>query len=274
VTHGERWAHDLLAGLHSARYRPRAWIRFLAASFERARERRLLHRRAHRQTLALETAGLAAWAAVGASGRPVLGAAGAAWWLGVTVMLDWHLGMLERPDGSPTRGLGPANTLTLARLAVVPLLPLLTPPALAVALLAVGGLDVLDGRIAGARDEVTRLGFWLDGVADGALLGTAAVVAARAGLLPWWATGLVVARYVVPWISIATIYFAAKPPAHRRRQATLLPGFVLFAGLVLAMLAAPAATVLVVVGSIGTVAALATSAWLEESSQWRPLRSE
>jgi hypothetical protein len=71
MTAGRVWTQELLGALRRQRYRPRAWIAFLAASFARARATRAERRREHRQTLALGAAGLAAWIAV-AGVRPWL----------------------------------------------------------------------------------------------------------------------------------------------------------------------------------------------------------
>lgn len=100
-------------------------------------------------------------------------------------MLDWHLGMLERPDGRPLHGLGVANRLSLARAAIVPVLVVLPPTALAALLFAAGASDILDGWIARSRDEVTTLGFWLDPAVDRWVLTVAAVAAARVDRLPF-----------------------------------------------------------------------------------------
>jgi hypothetical protein len=124
VTEGERWTREALAELRADGFRPGAWRRFIARSRVRAREQRQARGREHRQTLLLAAIGVVAWSAVGLSGRPLLALIGVGWWLLVWLMLDWHLGLLERPDGTPLASLGPANALTLLRLAVVPALPL------------------------------------------------------------------------------------------------------------------------------------------------------
>ena len=54
--------------------------------------------------------------------------------------------------------------------------------------------DVADGRIARRRDQVTRFGVMADPIADKALVGTALVGMSLLGLLPWWATAVVLAR--------------------------------------------------------------------------------
>lgn len=273
MTDGERWARELLAELRRDGYRPGGWARFLARSLERARERRRERPRARLEALLLGAAVLSAWAAVALAGRPQLAAAGVAWWALVALMADWHLGMLERPDGRPLDRLGVPNVLCLLRLAAVPALAVLPPVPLGVALLAAGAADVLDGRLARARDEVTQLGFWLDGVADGLVLGTVAAAGARAGLLPWWAAALALARHTLPWALIASVYFVrAAPPAMHRSVSGRVSGLVLFAGLVLALAGTPAGTPLVAAGALAGVATLASvGARSVERSAVRPL---
>ena len=257
MTEGERWARDVLAELRSARFGPRAWVRFLVSSYARARERRRERRRAFREALAFGALGLGAWSGVAASGHPVLAAAGAAWWLAVLVMLDWHLGMLERPDGRPIEGLGAANVLCLARAGVVPALAVLPPRALAAVFIASGILDGLDGPLARARDEVTRLGLWLDGATDTIVLGTTAVVLARAGLLPIWVAALVLARYGLPWVVVPALYFGcARAPGFEGYVSGRAPGLVLFAGLGLAALDLPGGAIVAATGAVGGIVTL------------------
>ena len=142
---GELWAEELLHELRAGRFKPRAWLRFLGASFARARSNRRCHRRAHWQLLALALLGLGLYGGVAAFGLPLLAALAAGWWLLVLLMADWHLGMLERPDGSRLSGLGVANTVTLMRAGAIPLLPALGPTELGLALVGAGLSDVIDG---------------------------------------------------------------------------------------------------------------------------------
>jgi phosphatidylglycerophosphate synthase len=257
VTAGEAWTHELLRELRARRYRPRAWAQFLASSFARARATRAERRSEHRQTLLVGATGLAVWAAV-APVRPWLALVCAAWWLLVIAMVDWHLGMLEDDAGRPLRRLGLANVLAIGRLAVVPVL-VVAPPALLAAILIPAGLsDALDGPLARARGEATRLGAWLDGGADAFVLSAAAVGAAQHGLLPWWAAASVLARHALQAFALSVAYFAH---AERPRRGALVsarrPGLLLFAGLWLATLGVPIASVLVLLGALGGVAALA-----------------
>jgi phosphatidylglycerophosphate synthase len=254
MTEGERWTRDLLAALRSARYRPAAWRVFLARSFERAANTRTARLHEHRQLVAFEALGLAAWAAVALAG-PWLALAGAVWLTLLLLMVDWHLGMLEDDEGRPLDGLGAANVLSILRGAIAPALLISSPAALAALLVAAGSSDAIDGPLARARGETSRLGRWLDGGVDACLLGVAAVAAARLGLLPWWAAGLVLARHAVQWSALALAYFArAEPPARGGVVSGKTPGLVLFGGLVLAVLRVPGAPALVVVGALGGLA--------------------
>jgi phosphatidylglycerophosphate synthase len=84
-------------------------------------------------------------------------------------MLDWHLGMVETPDGRP-RMLSGADALTLARAWLVPVATEDPSP------LVTGGAvlsDVLDGALA-RRGEPTRAGRDLEGLVD-ACFGAAAL---------------------------------------------------------------------------------------------------
>jgi phosphatidylglycerophosphate synthase len=155
----------------------------------------------------------------------------------VLLMVDWHLGMLERPDGRRLAGLGVANTLTLLRAGAIPLLPALAPTAFGLAVLGDGLSDVADGCLARARGEASRLGAWLDGAVDGVLLSVAAVVAADRALLPIWVAALIVGRYLALWVVIAGVYFAtARAPRREGYASGRTLGVVLVVGLTLAAL--------------------------------------
>jgi cardiolipin synthase len=264
VTEGERWVRELLCELRAARYAPRAWTRFFARSFVRAGEQRRAHPKAHRQALSIGVAGLAPWGALAGAGRPWAAAAGAAWWFGVVLMLDWHLGMLERPDGTRIAGLGVANALSLLRLWAVPALPLLRPEAIAAALVLAGLTDVADGRLARRRDQATRLGTWLDGAADTSLI----LVAALALPLQAWAATIVVARCAAPCLALTAYYFVrAGPPRGDGYVSGRIPGLVLLAGLLLVALGANRGAELAALGALGGIGTLAASLVLRGRSE-------
>ncbi len=253
---GELWAEELLDELRRRHFKPDAWMRFLSASFARAGRNREEHGLAHRQVLLLGAVGLIAWAGIAASGRPLLGILAACWWLLVLLMVDWHLGMLERTDGSAMAGLGVANTLTLVRAAVIPLLPVLAPTELGLSVLAAGLTDVADGVAARMRAQVSRLGAWLDGAVDGILLSVAAVAAADRALLPVWAAALIVGRYLAPWLGIAGVYFVSgQAPRRGEYVSGRAPGVVLLVGLALAAFGVPGAELVATAGALGGLAA-------------------
>lgn len=270
MTEGEAWARRALGELRAGRYGLRAWAHFLHASFARAGERRRQRLREHRLVVVLGAVGLVYWA--GAAGRPWLALAGAAWWVTAMLMLDWHLGMLEHLDGTPIAGLGAANLLTLMRAGLPPALFVLAGTDVGVALfVAAGASDVLDGVVARARHEVTRLGIWLDPAVDGVVVGAAAFGAMRAHLLAGSVVALVVARYGLPWLVVGTYYFArAAPPERAGFVSGRVPGLVLYAGLALTLLRLPGATPLVVTGAAGGLATFAAA--LGRSFRLPPIR--
>jgi CDP-diacylglycerol--glycerol-3-phosphate 3-phosphatidyltransferase len=111
---------------------------------------------------------------------------------------------LEAP-AAPVPVVNLPNALTLGRLVVVPFVALLLllgggsqASLLLAALLFVAACatDVVDGRLARSRGQVTDFGIMADPIADKALVGTALVGLSLLGLLPWWATVVVLGREV------------------------------------------------------------------------------
>ena len=224
LTEGERWTAEVLEQLRRRRYRPAAWIAFVARSLERSRASRSQRPELVRQAAVWGVAGGLTWSAASVAARrrgvldlPVL--AGLAWWLVVWRMLDWHLGMAEGGDGRPRARLSTADAVTLARFWLVPTLPAAAragaplPPVI-----VVGGVtDWLDGTIA-RRDGRTRLGRDLDTTADLAFLTTAAVSAHRAGRLPRLGFAALAGRHGVGLIvSLVALFGRARRPAIRAR---------------------------------------------------------
>ena len=271
MSDGEAWARDLLRELRTRRYGIRAWICFVTGSFQRARSERHERRREHRQVLLVGAAGLAAWSPVAAF-RPWLALAGALWWVLVTAMLDWHLGMLEDDSGRPLGRLGLPNLLTLARASVIPAFPIVSPSLLAALFIPAGLIDGIDGPLARRRHEATRLGVWLDGTVDTLALSAAAVGAARHGLLPWWTAWLVVARHAAPWLFVSLAYFIrAEAPQLRRAPFGKAAGILLFGGFVVALLGLPGAVPLVLLGTVGGLATLAVTLVRAQPVRGRPV---
>ena len=110
--------------------------------------------------------------------------------------------LLDRPR-PPVPVVNLPNALTLGRLLVVPLFAalLLTVSEsdggrlLLWALFTAACLtDVVDGRIARSRGQVTDFGILADPIADKALVGSALVGLSLLGELPWWVTAVVLGR--------------------------------------------------------------------------------
>jgi CDP-diacylglycerol--glycerol-3-phosphate 3-phosphatidyltransferase len=60
----------------------------------------------------------------------------------------------------------------------------------------VGLTDILDGRIARKRNQVSSFGAILDPIADKAFIGTALVGLSILGRIPWWVTSLILFREI------------------------------------------------------------------------------
>jgi phosphatidylglycerophosphate synthase len=188
---------------------------------------------------------------------------GLTWWAVVAAMLLTHLGMVEGEDGSRRDSLGAPNALTLARAWCVPALPLLTgqPWAFATVVALATASDVLDGRLARAGHN-TRLGAQMDHGVDIAFTITAVLSAAAAGWAPWWLAWLVVARYALPVLALAALYFAtARQPPREAFVSGRVPGGLIALGLVLVARAETATlgTLLIAAGALAGSAALALS---------------
>ena len=61
-----------------------------------------------------------------------------------------------------------------------------------------GGMsDILDGKLARDRNQITELGKLLDPIADKAMLATATIISSSLGLLSWWITVIFLTREVL-----------------------------------------------------------------------------
>lgn len=250
LTDGERWTGEALQGLRAGGYRPRAWARFLAESSERAAETRRERPELARQSRRWGAAGAAAWLARSrlAGGRPGPTLAGLGWWALVCKMVDWHLGMVEGPQGEPRGRLTAADALTLARFWLTPLAASPSTRSSFASLVGAGAVsDVMDGRLATRRGP-TRLGRDLDTVADIAFFGAAVSRAARQGWLRPRAAAWLGARFGASLGFVTCHYFvrATPPPRASGRWASPL----LVTGLLAAAAGRPrAAEALLVAGA-------------------------
>ncbi len=68
----------------------------------------------------------------------------------------------------------------------------------------VGLSDVLDGKIARDRNQITEFGKLLDPIADKAMLATATIGASILGFLSWWVTAI----FLIREIAVTTLRFA------------------------------------------------------------------
>jgi len=68
----------------------------------------------------------------------------------------------------------------------------------------VGLSDVLDGKLARSRNQITEFGKLLDPIADKAMLATAAIGTSMIGLLPWWVTAI----FLIREIAVTILRFA------------------------------------------------------------------
>ena len=120
--------------------------------------------------------------------------------------------------------LTPANQLTLLRMLLIPALVILVVYGhlgWALVVFATAGItDGLDGLIARRSGQRTRLGAWLDPMADKLLLVTTFVVLTLPGLglanrLPIWLTVLIISRDVVIVLTVAIVNLAIGPRTFR-----------------------------------------------------------
>ena len=68
----------------------------------------------------------------------------------------------------------------------------------------VGLSDVLDGKIARSRNQITEFGKLLDPIADKAMLATASIGASILGMLSWWVTAI----FLIREVAVTTLRFA------------------------------------------------------------------
>jgi CDP-diacylglycerol--glycerol-3-phosphate 3-phosphatidyltransferase len=131
------------------------------------------------------------------------------------------------------------NLLGLARIALTPvvmaliLLPFAGGGLLAAVTFAVAAItDVLDGRIARARGEVTSLGVFMDLTADKVLVAGVMIAMVEVGLLPTWIVATILARELVvggirQLAASESVVIAARALGKAKTLATLLGIFIL-----------------------------------------------
>jgi len=115
----------------------------------------------------------------------------------------------------------------------------------ALAILILAALtDSMDGLLARSLDQKTRLGAYLDPIADKLLLSSSFVVLALNGQIRWWLTILVLGRDVLILTTAAVILLTAGyrsfPPSVYGKLATTLQILLVFAVLAAAVFHQPA----------------------------------
>ncbi|MGI6566911.1 MAG: phosphatidylglycerophosphate synthase [Firmicutes bacterium] len=124
-----------------------------------------------------------------------------------------------------------ANVLTMLRLAAVPLLIYMffledmDPRWIALVFVLTGITDVLDGRLARSRNEVTRFGTLADPLADKLIMLAAVFILAARGSVPWWAAALLAAKELA--LVVGAVFFLVSkskvtPAGNLGKLATLL----------------------------------------------------
>lgn len=232
-TEGELWARRELEALRAGAFSPAAVAGFLAASARRSAATRAERPDLARQSRRWLSVGAGAWLALATAGcepfRRRL-TAGLGWWAAVALMLDWHLGMFETPDGRP-RPLGLADALTLSRAWLVPVIADDVQPA---AVLAAAATDVLDG-VAARAGEPTRAGRDLEGLVDASASAAALLAAVRNDRIPRAPVALESLRLAAGVAYSLSAYFAqADAPDPALTRATRVTSPIRVAGLLAA----------------------------------------
>jgi CDP-diacylglycerol--glycerol-3-phosphate 3-phosphatidyltransferase len=90
----------------------------------------------------------------------------------------------------------------------------------------VGLSDILDGKIARSRNQITEFGKLLDPIADKAMLATASIGASLLGMLSWWVTAIFLIREVaVTILRFAVIKKGVIPASKGAKLKTFFQSF-------------------------------------------------
>jgi len=223
------FAEDLLREVRRAGYTPRAFLAYIRAVFVRVARRLPLHAELVRSIAATSvllfavqfagaltlSASLSRHIAVAYLVSSSVVLLLATFWLLAHIGITQGRGSEDEPWGKDAGESGPALkrlplpvTLTLLRIVSIPAIFLLVEArewSAATWLFVASALtDVLDGVLARATKQESRVGKVIDPVADIAFNGTIFIGLARVGLLPWWVAALVLTRYGM--LVFGTIY--------------------------------------------------------------------
>ena len=115
----------------------------------------------------------------------------------------------KRTTGTDDRQMNIPNILSLLRIVLVPVIVILLMDGFylkALIVFAISGLtDGLDGFLARILKQQTKLGAYLDPIADKALLTSSFLTLAILGILPGWLTVIVISRDCIILIGIAVL---------------------------------------------------------------------
>jgi len=118
--------------------------------------------------------------------------------------------------------------------------------------------DLLDGDLARRRGLVTTFGKVADPIADKALMGTALVGLSALGELPWWVTGVILAREIgVTLLRFRVIRHGVIPASRGGKLKTMLQGLAI--GLYVAPLSGWPATLAAWIMAAAVVVTLVTA---------------
>ena len=157
----------------------------------------------------------------------------------------FDVGAQDGPEVVSNRVLTVPNVLSLVRLLVMPLVYVDIvgdrPVRALVVLALLASTDWIDGYVARRFDQVTVLGKLLDPISDRILIAIVIVALGVAGIVPWWALLVVLARDVL--VAIASLVMASRgrrpPPVSRTGKAATFGLMTVFPTYLLAETLAP-----------------------------------
>lgn len=138
------------------------------------------------------------------------------------------------------RGLGWANTITIARIVLIPVFLVVLlgqwaewgPLLAAVLFVALAITDAVDGYVARARNEVTKFGKLMDPLADKLLVSAALIALVDLRLLDSWIAILIIAReFIVSglrMVAVAEGKVIAASPYGRAKTVLQIAAIVMF----------------------------------------------
>jgi cardiolipin synthase (CMP-forming) len=164
--------------------------------------------------------------------------------------------------------MGLANWLTVLRIVLIPVFVLLLVyrrPGLALAVFALAALtDMLDGYVARRRGSQSRLGAFLDPMADKLLLTASFITLTQLRVLPAWITIVVISRDVILIVGALLIHILGgrihPRPTWAGKAATFFQILTVLVGLLVRYARTPAGTGALVLNSVTALAAVFTIA--------------